>query len=269
MPLRLKLATAAALATLGLGGWLLLRDSSFFAVNDVTIVGLSADAQPIVAAQLEAAARSQTTTDFNVAALRAAVAQYTLIDGLTARTRGSHGVTITIDERRTAVRLDVGGAIMPLDSSGAVISGLRRAPRVATVRSAHLPVGGRSHDPFVALALRVLGAAPAPLRARVISLTVPHGQLTVYLHRGPRLIFGDASLPHAKWDAAAAVLSDHWSIGASYVDVRIPSRPAAQVADPNTTVTASSGGASPVTAGGLATAATALSPSVLGPSSST
>jgi len=269
MPLRLKLAVAAALATLGLGGWLLLRDSSFFAVNDVTIVGLSADAAPTVAAQLEAAARSQTTTDFSVGALRAAVAPYTLIDALSARTRGSHGVTITVGERRTAVRLDVGGAIMPLDSSGAVITGLRRSPRVATVSSAHLPVGGRSRDPFVLLALRVLGAAPAPLRARVIAVTIPHGQLTLYMHRGPRRIFGDASLPHAKWDAAAAVLSDHWSLGASYVDVRIPSRPAAQVADPNTTVTASAGGASPLTAGGLAVTATALSPGVLGPSSST
>jgi hypothetical protein len=83
------------------------------------------------------------------------------------------------------------------------------------------------------------------------------------------LIFGDGSLPHAKWDAAAAVLSDHWSIGASYVDVRIPSRPAAQVADPHTTVTASIGGASTLTAGGLASAATALTPAVLGHSSST
>ena len=269
MALRLKLAIAAALATLGLGGWLLLRDSSLFAVNNVTIVGLSADAQPVVSSALEAAARSQTTTDFSVSALRAAVEPYTLIDGLAARTQGSHGVLITVSERRTAVRLDVEGAIMALDSTGAVITGLRHAPPVATVRSARLPVGGRSRDPVVALALRLLGAAPAPLRARVVSVTVPHGQLTVYMHRGPRLIFGDGSLPHAKWDAVAAVLSDHWSIGASYVDVRIPSRPAAQVADPNTTVTASLGGATALTAGGLETAATALSPAVLGPSSST
>ena len=269
MPLRLKLAIAAALATLGLGGWLVVRDSSLFAVHDVTIVGLSADAQPAVSAQLEAAAQSQTTTSFSVAALRAAVAQFTLIDGLSARTQGSHGVLVRVSERRTAVRLDVGGAIIPLDSSGAVITGLRRSPHVPTVRSEHLPVDGRSRDPVVALALRVLDAAPTSLRARVVAVTVPHGELTVYLHRGPRLIFGDASLPHAKWDAAAAVLSDHWSLGASYVDVRIPSRPAAQVADPNTTVTASVGGATTLTAGGLATAATALSPAVLGPSSST
>ena len=269
MPLRLKLAIAAALATLGLGGWLVVRDSSLFAVHDVTIVGLSADAQPIVSAQLEAAAQSQTTTDFSVAALRAAVARFTLIDGLSARTQGSHGVLVTVSERRTAVRLDVGGAMIPLDSSGAVITGLRHSPHVATVRSERLPVGGRSRDPLVAQALRVLGAAPAPLRTRVVSVTVPHGLLTVYLHRGPRLIFGDASLPHAKWDAAAAVLSDHWSLGASYVDVRIPSRPAAQVADPNTAVTASVGGATTATSGGLETAATALSPAVLGPSSST
>ena len=234
MPLRLKLAIAAALATLGLGGWLLLRDSPLFSVSQVTIVGLSADAQPAVAAQLEAAARSQTTTDFSVAALRAAVAQYTLIDGLTAQTRGPHGVTITVRQRATAVRLDVGRAVFPLDSAGAVITGLRRPPHVASVQSLRLPAGGRTRDPLVLTALRILGAAPLRLRARVIAVTIPSGTLTVYLHRGPRLLFGDASLPHAKWDAAAAVLTSHWSVGASYIDVRIPSRPSAQVADPTT-----------------------------------
>jgi cell division septal protein FtsQ len=170
-------------------------------------------------------------------------------------------VSITIRERPTALRLAVGGAALPLDASGAVITGLAHAPaHIASVRSAHLPVHGRTTDPFVLTALRVLGAAPAPLRARVIALTAPHGLLTVYLHRGPRLIFGDDTLPHAKWDAAAAVLASRWSAGASYVDVRIPSRAAAQVGDPNTTLTSAAGGSSGATAGGLTNAATALGP---------
>ncbi len=55
---------------------------------------------------------------------------------------------------------------MPLDAGGPVITGCAARRGVATVlRSSSLPIGGRSHDPFVALALRVLAAAPAPLRA--------------------------------------------------------------------------------------------------------
>ena len=67
---------------------------------------------------------------------------------------------------------------------------------------------GAARDPFVLLALRVLGDAPAPLRRRVVAVTIADGALTIYLHRGPRLIFGNGALPHAKWDAAAAVLAD-------------------------------------------------------------
>jgi cell division protein FtsQ len=135
-----------------------------------------------------------------------------------------------------------------------VITGLRHAPALAVLRSHQRPVGGRSRDPFVLVALAVLGDAPAPLRARVVAITVTHGALTIHLHRGPRLIFGSASLPHAKWDAAAAVLADASSRGASYVDVQLPSRPAAQVADPATASTASAAmGALPSSSASVAT----------------
>ncbi len=39
--------------------------------------------------------------------------------------------------------------------------------------------------------------------------------------------FGDASRPHAKWLSLARVLADSSCAGASYVDVRLPERPAA------------------------------------------
>jgi len=49
----------------------------------------------------------------------------------------------------------------------------------------------------------------------------------VHLRNGPRLIFGNDSRPFAKWAAAAAVLADPSSKGATYVDVRLPGRPVA------------------------------------------
>jgi hypothetical protein len=47
------------------------------------------------------------------------------------------------------------------------------------------------------------------------------------MRNGPDLIFGDATDLEAKWAAAARVLADASSRGATYVDLRLPERPAA------------------------------------------
>ena len=121
------------------------------------------------------------------------------------------------------------------------------------------------------LALRALSDAPAPLRARVGAVTDADGALTIYLHRGPRLIFGNSALLHAKWDAAAAVLADPGSRGASYIDVRLPSRPAAQVADPATTTAlyAPATATSAALPASAVTVSTVLRSALIEPSSST
>ena len=85
---------ALAVPLLGLGGWLVLRDSALFSVDHVSDRGALAPTpcRPSPTSSM-AAARAQTTTDFSAAALRAAVARYTLIDELRARRRTfPHGV---------------------------------------------------------------------------------------------------------------------------------------------------------------------------------
>lgn len=268
--LRHKLALLVLLPLIGLGGWMLLRASPLFSVDQVTISGLSPNALPAVSDQLIAAARTQSTTDFSVDALRAAVARYTLIDGIRVQTSFPHGVRIEVSERQAVARLDADGEWFPLDADGSVISGLAAAGPLAVLHSARLPVAGRTRDPFVLLALRVLDDAPAPLRSRTAAVTLADGALTIYLHRGPRLIFGNYSLLHAKWDASAAVLADPSSRGASYIDVQVPSRPAAQVGDPATSgLAASSTGTDSGAPTGATTVSTLLSPGELQPSSST
>ena len=49
----------------------------------------------------------------------------------------------------------------------------------------------------------------------------------VELRDGPELIFGDATHVRAKWIAATRVLADPEAAGATYIDVRLPGRPAA------------------------------------------
>ena len=66
MSLRQRLLCLAVVPVLGVGGWLVLRDSSLFSVENVRLVGLTGDAAPAVSEDLLAAARSQTTTNFSV-----------------------------------------------------------------------------------------------------------------------------------------------------------------------------------------------------------
>ena len=54
------------------------------------------------------------------------------------------------------------------------------------------------------------------------------------LKAGPELYFGDADRVTAKWAAAARVLADASSKGATYVDVRLPERPVAGGVAPDT-----------------------------------
>jgi cell division protein FtsQ len=270
MALRNKLAYLVLLPLIGLGAWMALRSSPLFSVEQVTISGLSPNALPAVSDQLIAAARTQSTTDFSVGELRAAVARYTLVDDIRAQTSFPHGVRIEVFERQPIARLDAAGEWFPLAADGSVISGLAAAGPLAILHSARAPVDGRTRDPFVLLALRVLGDAPAPLRNRTAAVTIADGALTIYLHRGPRLIFGNYALLHAKWDASAAVLADPSSRGATYIDVQVPSRPAAQVGDPATSgLTAASTSSASGAPTGATTVSTLLSPGDLQPSSST
>jgi cell division protein FtsQ len=96
------------------------------------------------------------------------------------------------------------------------------------VSGASLPAPGqRLKNTTLLGALAVLGAAPSPLAKQVTRAYSSAKGLTLVMHSGLLAYFGDASRPHAKWLSLARVLADPSSAGASYVDVRLPERPAA------------------------------------------
>jgi cell division septal protein FtsQ len=185
-----------------------------------------------------------TTTDFSTARLRAAVAGYAYVGGLRVRTQFPHGVAIQVIERLPLARLDVAGNIVAVSADGRVLSGLAPSRELPLLHTTVVPVGGRATGAVTREELDLLGAAPAPLRSRVYDVYLGSDGLTVQLRRGPLLYFGDGTLPHAKWDSAAAVLGSPTSRGARYIDVSWPSRPAAQVDDPATSAGGSAASAS-------------------------
>jgi cell division protein FtsQ len=226
---RLPRAAVWALAVLALlvAGMLWFRDSSLVAVRDVSVTGLTGPEAGRVSAQLEDAARDMTTLHVRGGQLRSVVAPYPVVKDLRVSTDFPHGLKITVIENTPVAAIVAGGATTPVDASGRLLRGADER-ELAAVPMRVTPAGDHVVDATARHAIAALAAAPAPLRARVQrAVTTREGGLTLTLRNGPELRFGGADRLAAKWAAAAAVLADDASAGATYIDLRYPERPAA------------------------------------------
>lgn len=260
---RLRIALLAVLIAVPLlgGVYQLLRHSSLSAVEHVQVRGLTAvhgaDTAAIETA-LTGAAHGMSTLAVSPAALRAAVAGYPIVGAVRVHPSFPHGLLIEVIERPPVAALVVNGASTAVAADGVVLgpgflSGslpLVNAGKATTVTATAAasaitttlpPVGGSVRGASLLGALAILGAAPAPLVREVTRVYSGPKGLTVALHGGLLAYFGDATRPHAKWLSLARVLADQSSAGASYIDVRLPERPAAGFAPgavrPNTSST--------------------------------
>ncbi len=222
-----------ALAALALlcGGWLWLRGSPLVAVEHVRIAGVQGPDAAGIDAALSAAARRQSTLEVNVGALRAAVAPFRVVRGLSVSTSFPHGLRVRVFEQLPVAALTAGGVRTAVAADGVVLGpGLLSASLPALTAGGSPLRSGRVHDATVRAELSVLGAAPSMLLGwveRVYWGPPAREGLTVAMRGGLLLNFGDATRPHAKWLAAARVLADPSSARATYVDVSAPERPAA------------------------------------------
>jgi len=209
-------------------GYLWVRQSPFVAVQRVSIVGVSgADAQAVDTA-LTDAARAMSTLDVNDAALRAAVAPLHLVRSLRAAPDPPHALRIEVVEQLPVAVLEVDGMRTAVAGDGVALGRMFISSSLPSVAGYRIPAPGRSVRGAQLLAeLAVLGAAPAPLAAHVERVFTGSEGLTVQMRNGLKVYFGDGSEALAKWLSLARVLADPSSAGASYVDVRLPTHPAA------------------------------------------
>ncbi|HEX3511144.1 MAG TPA: cell division protein FtsQ/DivIB [Solirubrobacteraceae bacterium] len=227
---RLRIAiicTVIAAPLLG-GGWMWFRGSSFVSAEHVSVTGVHGPQAGAIAAALEQAGRGMSTLAVSSARLKSAVAAYPSVAGLKVTSSFPHGLHVTVLQREAVAALVVGGTRTAVSADGIVLGPGLLSASLPTVAAVHEPAGGGRVTGTPQLAeLAVLGAAPAALAGRVQSVyTGPRG-LTVAMRNGLLVYFGDASRPHAKWLSLARVLAETSSQGAVYVDVRLPSRPAA------------------------------------------
>ena len=226
--LRIALTCALVAAPLLGGGWLLLRHSALVAVEHVTITGAHGPEAHAIETALREAAKGMSTLDAKPAELRAAVERFPAVAAVRETTSFPHSMRIVVIEQPAVAALLVGGTKTAISADGTVLGTALLSPLLPTVADDVAPgPGSKVTNVLVLAALQVLGAAPRAFdRVAAKAYFGPRG-LTFQMRNGLLVYFGDARRPHAKWLALASVLADKSSAGATYVDVRLPGRPAA------------------------------------------
>src|SRR5215211_6459362 len=199
LPWRVLAGLLLSLAGLALG-WLWFRDSSFAAVERVTITG---------------------STSFDEGALREAVEPFASVAGLRVRTDFPHDVRVEVIEHEPVASLESGGRRVPATGAGLLLEGVR-AKDLPIVTSKTPPRDGRVADRRALAALKIAAAAPRDLRERSERVWWGEDGLALDLQDGPELIFGGPGDAREKWVAAARVLAEDSSAGATYLDLRVP-----------------------------------------------
>jgi len=222
---RVILGIAVLLAVLApLALW--LRNSSLVRVQEVSVTGIHGSQAAQIKHALQTAAVDMTTLAVREDALLSAVAAYPVVESLRTETDFPHGLRIVVNAYEPVAAVTAGAGLTAVAGDGTLLRGsaTRGLPVVAIRAERSSDRIGRGE----ALgAVRLLAAAPRALRARVERLYLGPRGLTTTMADGPKLYFGGAVRPGAKWGAAAQVLASRTSRGAAYLDLRVPERPVA------------------------------------------
>ncbi len=243
---RRLLVVVILLGALLVGGWLWLRDSSLVAVTKVRVTGVAGPDAGGIRSALVGAARGMTTLDVNMAQLRSAVSTFPVVSGLRMSTQFPHGIRIHVVERPPVAMVSIAGKNVAVAGDGTLLHGLVVSAQLPLIPLT-VPPGGPRLTGAALQSAKLLATAPDALLAKIAQVSTEPGHgFVAQIRGGPRVYFGSASNARAKWLAASAVLADPGSVGATYIDVTDPVRPAAGAG--------SSGGSTPASSGGSATA---------------
>ncbi len=155
------------------------------------------------------------------------MAGYPVVRALEIDTDFPHAMTIRVVEHRPVAVVITGGVRLPVAADGTVLEGLPADGGLPLVRAQGGLKSSRLADPSAIGAARIAGAAPVPLRRRLREIAHESDRgYVVKMRKGPELVFGSAAHLGAKWVAAARVLADGDTQGATYVDLTVPGRPA-------------------------------------------
>jgi cell division protein FtsQ len=203
------------------------RNSSFVAVSDVRIEGVTTDSERVGAA-LTDEAQSMTTLNFDASRLEAATRAFPTVAAVDADPDFPSGVVINVKERPPALLVNSGGDLVPVAGDGTVLRGLGLESTAGSLPQIDVDdLGSASTLTGAPLAqAQIAGAAPGPLQPLIEGISYEDDSGVVVTMKGDIPVrFGTGAAASAKWAAAAAVLADPHLETLTYLDVRVPERP--------------------------------------------
>lgn len=217
--------TIALVVVLGYMLW--LRNSSWFAIEEVEVEGLTANREEI-SASLAEAAKDMTTLHIRDDELRDAVSRFPTVASIKADATLLHRLKIEVTERLPVAVAEVDGRQVGVSEDGFILIGVDFDPK-------ELPSlePGETQGPILskegAAQAAIIGGVPDDLKDRLKSAAwdEERGGVVVDLDGAPELRFGDGEDAEDKWKAVAAVLTDPELGSPFYVDVSVPERPVA------------------------------------------
>ncbi len=227
--MRRRLLAIGVLALLVCALYMLwLRDSGLVAVEKVTVTGLTGKNADEIRRALEGTGRQMTTLHVDEDRLKEAALAFPAVKAIEVQADFPSGLAVHVIEHRPAALVVADGRRVLVAADGSVLPGQTADTSVPDVKLDGAVSGDRLAPGPTLDAVRVAGAAPAPLLERLSRVGSDGGNgIVAQLDDGPDLIFGTPDRIDAKWAAAARVLADPDAAGAEYLDLRIPERPAA------------------------------------------
>lgn len=223
---------ALVLAVLVVGaGWWFGRDSALVSVKEVRISGLTSSQAGAIRTALTTAAGEMTTLHVDRSRLQEAVADFPVVAQVTAEGDFPRLLKISVRERRPIAVLQTQGQSVPVAADGTLLRGLT-APRAPIVAVKAPPEGTVLRDGLALAQVKILAAAPSPLREQVTRMFTGARGMQAQLRNGPVVAFGAPDRLAAKWAALVAVLSNPSSAGATLIDLTAPESPAAAGLEP-------------------------------------
>jgi cell division septal protein FtsQ len=194
--------------------------------RNLEINGVTGSSSDQINEALRTAGKSQSTFAVSESDLMKAVADYPEVAAVEVHSHPPFRLDLAVVMRPPVARVQIGGRTFVVAGDGTVLqrAGAVSVPKIdASIDGVALRetrvTGGTG-------ALRILAAAPEPLLDLARTIRAGHNGLEIEMERGPRLIFGNSTDAADKWAAAGAVLASGSATHGTYIDLRVPARPA-------------------------------------------
>ena len=234
-PTRRSLAIGFGILALALGGYLLARETSLFAIQRIEVQGGSGPVARQVREALASFAGKPLVGLDGSAVLRRVDALPTVVSASYDRAF-PHTLRIAVVPERPAAVLRRGPESWLVSVRGRVMEPLSsravpRLPRIWVSTRTAVRTGGEVTGAGAGAAAHAAGLAGAFAR-RVASASAVNGSLVFHLRSGLLLVLGDASDVKLKLAVAKRVLT-MLPAGSTFLDVSVPGRPVSGTGSPD------------------------------------